>query len=88
MTKRAQSVLEQALKLSARERVEIANELFESVEESSLRGLSPEWREEIERRVENLLSGKTKPIAFARVMAKLRRNQARDQRARGKTASH
>jgi len=57
-----------ALTLPAEERTALAESLYESVEES---GLSPEWEEEIERRVQEIDGGRAKTIPHEQVMAEL-----------------
>jgi putative addiction module component (TIGR02574 family) len=86
MTKRAQALLEQALKLSPGERAELIDGLATSLGEGA-HDLSPEWRDEIERRVEGILSGKTKGIPLGKAMNTLRRSLERDRHARGKAPS-
>lgn len=86
MTKKARAVLEQALKLTPAERAEVIDGLATSLKAEDA-DLSPEWWEEIERRIEGILSGKTKGIPIAKAMRTLRRSQERDDRARGKASS-
>ncbi|HZU99933.1 MAG TPA: addiction module protein [Planctomycetota bacterium] len=87
MTKKTRALLEQALKLSQAERVELMDGLAASFEAEDGSSLSPEWIEEIERRVEGILSGERKGIPLEKVIKKLRRAQERDDRARGKAPS-
>ena len=78
MTDKARALLEQALKLAPAERVKLANELWDSVDladEAVEFELSPEWREAIERRVQGILSGKTKGIPASEAVALLRRER-------------
>ena len=87
MTKKAQAVLEQALKLSHAERAELMDGLATSLQTEEEFDLHPEWREEIERRVERIVSGKAKGIPLEKAIKTLRRSQERDERARGKASS-
>ena len=50
MTKKAQTVLEQALKLSPGEQVTLVDELITNLEESGEPKLTPEFAAELERR--------------------------------------
>jgi putative addiction module component (TIGR02574 family) len=69
MTDAARTVLEQALKLSASERLELARELIGSVEPGSVDdGLAPAWIEEIERRVKDVVAGEAGPDEDWRVV--------------------
>jgi putative addiction module component (TIGR02574 family) len=52
-----ESVIAEALKLSEAERLEVAEMLFESVEESADPGADAAWAEEIERRLKSIESG-------------------------------
>jgi len=57
MTQATRDLLERALKLSLAERMQLAHEILESVgdepEAEDCTDLSPEWREEIERRLQD-----------------------------------
>lgn len=59
MTANARALLKKILKLPRAQRVGLAYEILESVESREDEGseLSPEWRAEIERRYERILSG-------------------------------
>jgi putative addiction module component (TIGR02574 family) len=65
MTKaeKVKALLEQALELPEAERTKLAYELLESVEGKAAvgDGLTEEWREEISRRVDLILAGKSGP---------------------------
>jgi putative addiction module component (TIGR02574 family) len=87
MTKKAKALLDQALKLTPAERAEVMDGLATSLQEDEEFDLHPEWRAEIERRVERIVSGKTKGIPIGTAMKKLRRSLERKRRARGKTSS-
>lgn len=57
MTREGHDLLERALKLSPAERMKLAHELLDSVgdeaEPDADADLSPEWREELERRLQD-----------------------------------
>ena len=56
-------------------------------EESETFELSPEWRAAIERRVQGILSGKTKGIPANEAIAMLRRERDEERRTRGEASS-
>lgn len=56
MADSTRELLERALKLPPNERVKLAHDLLQSVDDAEA-DLSPEWIEEIERRVERVLAG-------------------------------
>ena len=85
MTKKAQALLEQALTLAPTERLKLARQIEESVEGSGdALELSPEWCEEIDRRLDRVLSGKVKGIPADEVLASVRRGLKERRAARGK----
>ena len=61
-----------AFALSRKDRAILAEELFESIDDDEELTLSPEWIEEIERRVELSRMGKVKTIPAEQVFKKLR----------------
>ncbi len=67
------SVFDQALALPPRKREELADTLLVSLEEKDLDRIQQEWLDEIERRVENLESGKVKLIPGEEVMQRIRK---------------
>lgn len=69
---------DELMKLSAEERLELAEELFESVPESDVEApdLDPQWTEELARRVEEIRSGKVEGIPAEQVLAELRAQAA------------
>lgn len=87
MTKKTRALLEAALKLTPAERAVLMDSLATSLEGEGEFPLHPEWREEIERRVEGIVSGKTKGVPVAMAMKTLRRSLEQDRRARGKASS-
>jgi putative addiction module component (TIGR02574 family) len=71
VTASTRALLKRILRLPPAQRVGLAYEILESVEKSDEgRCLSPEWRDEIERRIENVLSGKAGPGEDHRVVMK------------------
>jgi putative addiction module component (TIGR02574 family) len=75
MTREGHDLLERALKLSPAERMKLATEILDSVgdEAEDDAELSPEWREEIERRLQDEPKpGKPWPTG-EEVIARLRR---------------
>jgi putative addiction module component (TIGR02574 family) len=88
MTKKAKAILEQALKLSPAERLRVAQQIEESVEEADdVTDLSPEWRHELRRRLERVVTGKTKGVSGDEALAIVRRALKEQQAARGKKTS-
>ena len=80
MTATFNSVLEQALQLSAGDRSRIASRLIESVDEADDVEMSPAWRAEIEHRMDSIRQGTAKLIPHEEVMTGVRRKLA-EQRA-------
>ncbi len=74
MSNSLQTVEADALKLSADERAELIERLIQSLAPTEL---SPEWRDEVERRVGDMDAGRVRAVsadeAFARLDEKLRR---------------
>jgi putative addiction module component (TIGR02574 family) len=70
MTHSARTLLNKIMKLSPEQRVGLAYEILESVEHDEAEELTPEWREEIERRVQAILSGDAGPGEDYRVVMK------------------
>ncbi|MFZ4596555.1 MAG: addiction module protein [Verrucomicrobiaceae bacterium] len=71
MTATYDTVLQDALSLSLEERSRIATRLIESVDDDDIE-LSPAWQAEIERRIEDMRSGKSRRIPHEEVMAEMR----------------
>jgi len=71
MTATYDTVLQDALSLSLEERSRIATRLIESVDDDDIE-LSPAWQAEIERRIEDVRSGKSRRIPHEEVMAEMR----------------
>jgi len=86
MTKKARAILEQALKLTLAERTEVIEGLATSIRIEDDPDLAPARWEEIERRIERILSGETKGIPIGKAMKTLRSSLERHRRARGKAS--
>jgi putative addiction module component (TIGR02574 family) len=70
MTARAAHLMQEALKLSPEERVDMAAELLASLEETQ-RGVEEAWAEEIERRARRVLSGESAGAPWAETRARI-----------------
>lgn len=64
-------VLEAALRLGPEARAEVAQELLESLEDSSYGKLSPAWEAEIERRIREIETGAVELIPAEEVFAEV-----------------
>ena len=64
MTHQAEAVLAEALRRSEEERGEIADILFDTLETESEEDVEKAWDDEIARRLEDVRSGKEKPIPW------------------------
>ena len=71
MTHQAEAVLAEALRLSEEERGEIAAILFDTLENESEEDVEKAWADEIARRIEDVRSGKEKPIPWEEVRKRL-----------------
>ena len=65
MTKDISELLEKALALPVEARAALAGSLLDSLEDSVDASAEEEWGQEIARRIEELDSGKVKPIPWA-----------------------
>jgi putative addiction module component (TIGR02574 family) len=63
MSQEALDVLKKALNLPAAERAELAGSLIESLDETEDESVQAAWDAEIIRRMEDLSSGKVKPVS-------------------------
>jgi putative addiction module component (TIGR02574 family) len=72
MSPAASQVLEAAMSLPQSERAEVANLLWESVEEFASPEIAAAWEEEIAQRIKDLESGKVESIPAEEVFQKLR----------------
>jgi putative addiction module component (TIGR02574 family) len=59
-------LLKKALTLPAPARAALAGSLLESLDETVDQGAEAEWQAEIARRIQELDSGKVKPVAWAK----------------------
>jgi putative addiction module component (TIGR02574 family) len=69
----------QVMDLPPRSRIRIAEKIIESVDDFTSKEIEAAWSEEIQRRVNEIDSGKVKGVPAARAMANARRalNEAR-----------
>lgn len=65
MTKKISELLEKALALPIEARAALAGSLLESLDEVVDDSAEEEWNKEIARRIEELDSGKVKPVPWA-----------------------
>ncbi|HUI82697.1 MAG TPA: addiction module protein [Candidatus Binatia bacterium] len=65
MTEEFSKILEKALELPPEARAALANSLLESLEETVDPSAEEEWNQEIARRIEQLDSGRVKPVPWA-----------------------
>lgn len=73
MTEKSQNVLEEALKLTAHERAELAEQLIASLDEAPDTDVEQAWQEKIRRRCEEIDSGKVTLVDSETVFAELRK---------------
>jgi putative addiction module component (TIGR02574 family) len=66
----------QAMKLSAGDRAELAGLLLESLDDSTDENVDEAWREEIERRMQDINSGTVTPVSWEQVRARLLKHGA------------
>jgi putative addiction module component (TIGR02574 family) len=73
MTQEATELLKRALALTAEERAELAGSLLESLDDvhEDPEAVEAAWNEEIARRIQDLDSGKVKPISLDTFRRKL-----------------
>jgi len=73
MTQEAAELLNRALALTAEERAELAGSLLESLDgpPEDPEAVEAAWNEEIARRIEDLDSGKVKPVSLETFRRKL-----------------
>jgi putative addiction module component (TIGR02574 family) len=72
----ANRVLQDALSLSAEERMELVSALSDSLEPPTIE-LTPEWRAEIEDRIAQIERGEVEPVSWEAVDARIRATLAR-----------
>ena len=66
MNDRTKKLLEEALQLSPEERAAVAGSLIESLEDQVDEDAEAAWAEEIERRIQELDSGKVKTVPWSK----------------------
>ena len=72
MTQKSQVLLEEALKLTAYERAEVAEQLIASLDEVPDTGVEQAWQEEVQRRLGQIERGEVKTIPWEEVQRRLR----------------
>lgn len=71
MSGKGQRLLEEALTLPPTERADLAATLLDSLDEGGDEGVEKAWAEEIQRRVEDVESGRVKPIPWSEARERL-----------------
>ncbi len=66
MTTKAKKIFSEAMKLSYRERVALAEQLWNSADEK-------EWMDELEKRIDDVDSGRVKPIPLRKAFASMKK---------------
>ena len=74
MVEEVRKIMEQALKMPARERAEIAQRLLESLDRQMDMNVESAWQSEVERRISELDSGQVACIPWEEVRERLMRN--------------
>lgn len=74
MVEEVRKIVEQALKMPARERAEIAQRLLESLDSQIDINVESAWQSEVERRISELDSGRVSCIPWEEVRERLIRN--------------
>ena len=72
MTQKSQVLLEEALKLTAHERAEVAEQLIASLDEVPDADVEQAWQEEVQRRLGQIERGEVKTIPWEVVQKRLR----------------
>lgn len=72
MTDKSKVVLEEALKLTANERAEVAERLIASLDEAPDAGVEQAWQEEVQRRLQQVERGEVTTIPWEEVQRRLR----------------
>ena len=72
MTQKSQVVLEEALKLTAHERAEVAEQLIASLDDGPDADVEQAWQEEVQRRLQQVEHGEVKVIPWEEVQRRLR----------------
>ncbi len=76
MTDKSKAVLEEALKLTADERAEVAEQLIASLEETPDADVQQAWQEEVQRRLQQIDRGEVELVDSDTVIAELRKKQS------------
>jgi putative addiction module component (TIGR02574 family) len=71
MSQESSELLKKALDLPVAERAELAGSLIESLDEAAEEAVQSEWNAEIIRRMEDLNSGKVKPVSLEEARRRL-----------------
>ncbi|MGB7847955.1 MAG: addiction module protein [Candidatus Acidiferrum sp.] len=71
MTQRSLELLEKALALTEEERAELAASLLQSLDQSTDEDAEAAWQRELERRADDLNSGKAKTIPWDEVRGQI-----------------
>ncbi len=71
MGNEANDLLKKALTLPVAERAELAGSLIESLDEADDESVKAAWDEEITRRMEDLDSGRVKPVSLEEAQRRL-----------------
>ncbi|HEY0142127.1 MAG TPA: addiction module protein [Thermoanaerobaculia bacterium] len=74
MTRAVEELYEQASRLPAEDRAELAGRLLESIEDPPDEGVEEAWAAEIERRMGEYRAGRVKTIPWSEVRAHLHRS--------------
>ena len=72
MTQKSQVVLDEALKLAAHERAEVAEQLIASLDEGPDTEVEQAWQEEVQRRLQQVERGEVKTVPWEEVQRRLR----------------
>lgn len=75
MTEKSQIVLEEALKLTANERAEVAEQLIASLDEAPDTDVEQAWQEEIQKRLAQIERGEVTTITWEEVKKRLRHGE-------------
>lgn len=76
MTQKSQVLLEEALKLTAHERAEVAEQLIASLDEVPDTDVEQAWQEEVQRRLGQIERGEVKLVDSDTVITELRKKKS------------
>jgi len=71
MSNETMEILKKALTLSVEERADLANSRLESLDDATDPSVEAAWQAEIVRRMEEIDSGKVKPVSLAEARRRL-----------------